>query len=83
MQEVGCVDVWWNAINVIMCLLVLIWLCCTIGIVCGLLVVGQDFLDLLEERDGAVLGVIWPLPSGSALNAHHPCSRRDCMRVVG
>ena len=42
-QEVGCVvvvGVWWNVINVIVCLLVLTRLCCTIGIVCGLLVVG-------------------------------------------
>ena len=92
MQEVGCVvvvGVWWNVINVIVCLLVLTRLCCTIGIVCGLLVGYQWSVEiswrmgLLAEEDGAVF---WPLPSGlassplSILDAHflpHPCSGRD------
>ena len=60
MQEVGCVIVVGNVIDVIVCLLLLSWLCC---IVCGL-PVGFRWLvniswrmDVLEEQDGAVLGV--------------------------
>ena len=39
------VGVWWNVIDVIVCLLVLTRLCCIIGIVCGLPVVGGNFLE--------------------------------------
>ena len=42
-------------------------------------------MGLLEEWDGAVVGVFRPLPSGP-LSAHfrpHPCNGRDRMRVVG
>ena len=45
MQEVGCVivmGVWWNVIDVIVCLLVLSWLCCTSGIVCELAFGGRS-----------------------------------------
>ena len=50
-------------------------LCYTIGIICGrLLVVGQNFLENVEEQDGAVVGVFWSLPSSPAsspiFNAH-------------
>ena len=69
MQEVGCVvvlGVWWNATDVIVCL----W-CCP-----GHAVLQVMFVDfwwsveiswttgLLEEQDGAVVGVFWTLPSG-------------------
>ena len=57
----------WNVVDII-------WLCCTIGIVCGLPVVSQIFWRMdLEKQEGAVVGVFWPLPFGpplSILNAH-------------
>ena len=43
-------------------------LCCIIGIVCGLPVVGGNFLEFLEEQDGAVVGA--PPFRPSILNAH-------------
>ena len=76
------VGVWWNVIDVLVCLLVLTRLCCIIGIVCGLPVGFRWSVEiswrmgLLEEQDGAVVGVFLPLPSGPAsgplsiLNAH-------------
>ena len=82
MQEVGrvvVVGVWWNVIDVIASLLVLTRLFCIIAIVCGLLVGFRWSVEiswrmgLLEEQDGAVVGVFLPLPSGPAssiLNAH-------------
>ena len=63
-QEVGCVVVvWWNVIDVIVCLLVLTRLCCGSGIVYGLPVVVKIYwrMGLLEERDGAVVGVFWSI----------------------
>ena len=65
--------VWWNV------LLMLTRLCCAIGIVCGLPVVGRNFL---ENGPPCVVGMSWPLPSGpmSILNEHfwpHPCSGSD------
>ena len=66
------VGVWWNVIDVIVCLLVLTRPCCTIDTVCGLLVGFQWLVQiswrmgLLEEQEGAVVGVFWLLPSGSA-----------------
>ena len=65
-HEVGCVVVvmvWWN---VIVCLLVLTGLCCTVR---GLPVGFRWSVKLswiLEEHDGAVVGVFWPLPSAPA-----------------
>ena len=66
MQVVGCVvvvGVWWNATDIIVWLNVLSRLCCTIGIVFGLSV-GFRWsvriswrIGLLEEQDGAVVGV--------------------------
>ena len=41
----GCGGVWWNVIDVIVCLLMLTRLCCTSGVVCGLPVVSQKFLE--------------------------------------
>ena len=32
----GCWGVWWNGTEVIVCILILSWLCCVIGNVCGL-----------------------------------------------
>ena len=60
--------VWWN---VIVYLLVLSRLCCTSGIVCGLLVgFCQNFLDVLEQ-DGEVVVVFWPIfRSIEYINAH-------------
>ena len=55
------VGVWWNVINIV-CLLVSTRLCCTIDIVCGLPVVGQNFLEILEEQDGAVVVCSGPSP---------------------
>ena len=65
MQEVGSVVVVGNVIDVI---LVLTRLSCTIGIVCGLPVVGRISwrMGCLEVQDGGVVGVFWPLP----LSAH-------------
>ena len=63
-QEVGCVVVVGNVINVIVYLLVLFRLCCTIGIVCGLLVGFRWSVEiywrmgLLEKQDGAVVVVL-------------------------
>ena len=81
MQELGCVvvvGVWWNVIDVIVCLLVLSRLCCTSGIVCGL-PVGFRWsvkiswrMGVFEKQDGAVVGVFWPLPSGFVL-LHPSC----------
>ena len=73
-QEVDCVvvvGVWWN---VIVCLLVLTRLYCTIGIVCGLLVGFRQsvkiswWMGILEEQDGAVVGVFWPRPASGPLS---------------
>ena len=66
MQEVGCEVV---VGDIIVCLLVLSRLCST---VCGLPVVSWR-MGVLDEQDGAVVGVFWPLPSSPAscpLNAH-------------
>ena len=66
MQEVGCVVVVGIVIDVLVCLF---RLCCIIGIVCGLLVGFQWSVEiswrmgLLEEQDGAVVGMFLPLPS--------------------
>ena len=51
---------WWNVIDVLVCLLVLTRLCCIIGIVCGLPVGFRWSVEiswrmgLLKEQDGAV-----------------------------
>ena len=75
-QEVDCVVVvrmWWNVIDIIVCLLVL---SCIIGIVCGL-TVGFWWsikifwrMVILEEQNGAVVGVLWPFPSIQAYWVH-------------
>ena len=44
-QEVGCVTVMWNVEEVMVCPSVLSRLCCNSGIVCGLPVVCQNFLE--------------------------------------
>ena len=79
MQEVGCVVVVGNVVDVIVGVVQAVlhyWHCLwTSG---GLLMVGQNILrmGLLEEQDGSVVGVFWPLTSGQAssplsiLNAH-------------
>ena len=47
------------------CVLALRKLCVLIGIDCGFPVASQ-YLMVLEAQGGAVLGMAWPLPSGSA-----------------
>ena len=64
--------VWQNGPQVFVCVLALRKLCVLIGIDCGLPVdirwpVGTWLrMMVLEAQGGAVLGVAWPLPSGSA-----------------
>ena len=44
-----------------------------------------NFIEILEEQYGAVVGVSWPLLSGplSSLNLPHPCSGHEYMCVAG
>ena len=64
--------VWQNGLKVFVCVSALRKLCVLIGIDCGLPVdirwpVGARLRMLvLEAQGGAVLGMAWPLPSGSA-----------------
>ena len=68
-KEVGCVIVMGNVVDVMVCLSLLSRLCCNSGIVCGLLVGFQlsvktsRRMGALEQYDGAVVGVSWPLQS--------------------
>ena len=67
------VGVWWNVIDVIVCLLVLTRLCCIIGHCLWTSSGRSKRLGEWEEQDGVVVGVFCPLPySGplSILNAH-------------
>ena len=68
---------WWNVIDVLVCLLKLTRLCCNIGIV----PVGFRW-SVEPQQDGAVVDVFLPLPaSGRTLPLPHPCSGRDLMDV--
>ena len=60
---------WWN---VIVCLLVLSWLLLALFVDFRWSVKISWIMGVLEEEDGAVVGVSWPLPSDplSILNAH-------------
>ena len=71
-QEVGraiVLWVWWSGTDVIVCILMLSRLCCVSGNVCGLPVGFRWSVKfslrtgVLEEQDGVVFGVSWPLPS--------------------
>ena len=71
-QEVGrtiVLGVWWSGTDIIVCILILLRLCCVSGNVCGLPVGFRWSVNfswrvgVLEEQDGVVLGVYWPLPS--------------------
>ena len=62
------VRVWRNVSDVIVCLLVLTML---LFVDFQLSVKFSWRMGLLEEQEGAVVGVFWPLPSDPAsLNAH-------------
>ena len=73
-QKIGhvvMVGVWWNVIDVLVCLLVLSRLCCTSSIVCeipvGLVKISRR-KGILEEQDGVVVGVFWPLSASGPLS---------------
>ena len=75
----ACVIVWQSGGMALMTLCVSSKLC---GIVCRLLlVVGQHPNDVLEEQDGAVLGVSWPLPS--ALHFLQTVTEMECVEKHG
>ena len=59
----------WNVIDIV-CLLVLSRLCCTIGIVCGLPVVGQNFLENGPPwgTRWCCCGLFWSRPASSPLS---------------
>ena len=69
-QEVSraiVLGMWWNGTDVILCVLMLSRLCCVSGHTCGL-TVGFRWsvkfslrMVILEEQDGVVFGVSWPL----------------------
>ena len=87
--------------DIIVYILILSNLCCVSGHVCGISV-GFHWsvkvslrIGVLEEQDGVVLGVSWPLPADlasyhwSTSNKHfrlqlpHPCSRHDRTGMAG
>ena len=57
------VGVWWNIIDVIVCLLVLSRLCCGLPVGFGWSVKISCRMGVLEEQHGAVVCVFRPLPS--------------------
>ena len=72
-QEVGCVIVMGSVVEVMVCPLVLSRLCCNSSIVCGF-PVGFRWsvkiswrMAILEQQDGAVVGLSWPLLASSPL----------------